>query len=139
MPLLTDEELKEFPEPCSKDVVTGYVRRYPDLVAMADKAAVKVIGEGGSIRDKPGFEVDFISNRSAGGEPHSHERASVLMPVKGHWRVQWDDGSVVLAPGDTMSVPESLVHSAVPSMSGEAALYHIIATGDPAGSTWAHR
>jgi len=35
-----------------------------------------------------------------------------------------------------MSVPEHLSHSAVPSMMGEAALYHVIATDDPAGPTW---
>jgi hypothetical protein len=34
-----------------------------------------------------------------------------------------------------MSVPEHLPHSAVPSMTGEAALYHIIATDDPC---WPH-
>ena len=47
-----------------------------------------------------------------------------------------DGGSATLAPGDTMSVPENLAHSAVPSMTGEASLYHIVATGDPAGLTW---
>lgn len=57
------------------------------------------------------------------------------MPVKGHWRVQWDGGETVLAPGDTMSVPERLMHNAVPSMTGEAALYHIVGTDDPAGPT----
>jgi hypothetical protein len=35
-----------------------------------------------------------------------------------------------------MSVPEHLNHNALPSMTGEAALYHIVATGDPAGLTW---
>ena len=58
------------------------------------------------------------------------------MPVKGHWRVDWDGGSATLAPGDTMSVPEGLAHSVVPSMTGEAALFHVIATDDAAGPTW---
>jgi hypothetical protein len=35
-----------------------------------------------------------------------------------------------------MSVPENLEHSASPSMMGDAALYHIVATDDPAGLTW---
>jgi hypothetical protein len=35
-----------------------------------------------------------------------------------------------------MSVPENLAHSAVPSMTGEAAMYHIVGTDDPAGLTW---
>jgi quercetin dioxygenase-like cupin family protein len=67
---------------------------------------------------------------------HSHDRPSVLMPVKGHWRVDWEGGSAVLAPGDTMSVPETIAHRALPSMTGEAALYHVVSTGDPAGLTW---
>jgi ribosomal protein L16 Arg81 hydroxylase len=48
----------------------------------------------------------------------------------------WTGGDTVLAPGDTMSVPENLHHAAVPSMTGEAALYHVVGTGDPAGLTW---
>ena len=136
MPVLTERELAEVDEPTSMQVIGGYVRRYNDLVAIADKKAAKVIGEKGVIRDKPGFEVDLITRKSATDKKHSHDRPSVLMPVKGHWRVDWDGGSAVLAPGDTMSVPENLAHSAVPSMTGEAALYHVVSTDDQAGATW---
>jgi len=136
MPVLSDEELKAYPEPTSADVVPGYVARYWDLVALADKRPAKVIGEEGVLRDKPGFEVDFITRASAKDIPHSHDMPSVLMPVKGHWRVTWPGGETTLAPGDTMSVPEGLEHAAIPSMTGEAALYHIVGTGDPAGLTW---
>jgi hypothetical protein len=58
------------------------------------------------------------------------------MPMRGHWRVNYDSGSATLAPGDTMSIPENVSHSVVPAMTGEASLYHIVATGDPAGHTW---
>ena len=37
MPLLTDDELARFPEPTTAEVVPGYVARYWDLVALADK------------------------------------------------------------------------------------------------------
>ena len=136
MPLLTEEELKGYPEPSTSDVVPGYVARYYDMYAMADRTPVQVIGAQGMLKDKPGFEVSFLTRGSASPEPHSHEFPSVLMPMRGHWRVDWDGGSATLAPGDTMSVPENLPHSAVPSMTGEASLYHIVATGDPAGATW---
>jgi quercetin dioxygenase-like cupin family protein len=141
MPLLTDEELKEFPEPTTTDVVSGYVARYWDLVALADRKPAKVIGETGKLVDRPGFEVDFITRASASTTKHKHDRPSVLMPVKGHWRVDWTgpDGngaSATLAPGDTMSIPENLAHSVVPSMTGEAALYRVVGTDDPAGPTW---
>jgi hypothetical protein len=36
---------------------------------------------------------------------HTHDRASVLMPVRGHWRLFWDGGEEWLAPGDTAMVP----------------------------------
>lgn len=136
MPLLSDAELATVPEPEAVDVVGNYVRRYWDMVAIAGKKPAKVLGEHGMIRDKPGFEIDLVTRGSATSEKHSHTRPSVLMPVRGHWRIDWDGGSATLAPGDTMSVPEGLAHSAVPSMSGEAALYHVIATDDPAGATW---
>ena len=137
MPVLTDDELAKVDEPTAMQVIGGYVRRYNDMVALAGSGkSVKVIGEKGIIRDKPGFEIDFITRASASDEKHSHDRPSVLMPVTGHWRVDWDGGSATLAPGDTMSVPENLAHSAVPSMTGDAALYHIVATDDKPGQTW---
>ena len=136
MPLMSEEELAKRPEPTTAEVLPNHVARYWDMVALSDKAPCKVIGETGLLKDKPGFEVDFITRASATDTKHSHDRPSVLMPVKGHWRVDWDGGSATIAPGDTMSVPEGLAHSAVPSMTGEAALYHIVGTEDPAGPSW---
>ena len=136
MPLLTDEELKAFPEPTTMKVVGGYVRRYWDMVAISDRAPAKVIGEQAIIRDKPGFEVDFLTRPSAQTEKTASDHPTVLMPVRGHWRVEWDGGAATLAPGDTMSVPENLAYTAVPSMTGEAALYRVVGTEDPAGLTW---
>lgn len=136
MPLMSDEELAKRPEPTTIEVLPNHVARYWDMVALADKEPCKVIGATGLLCDKPGFEVDFVTRASASEVKHSHNRPSVLMPVAGHWRVDWEGGRAILAPGDTMSVPEHLPHSAVPSMTGEAALYHIVGTGDPAGLTW---
>ncbi|UWR14710.1 cupin domain-containing protein [Sulfitobacter sp. M368] len=136
MPLLTQAELDKVDCPSAMQVIGGYVRRYLDMVALAEEAPVKVIGEKGIIRDKPGFEIDFITRACASEEMHKHDRPSVLMPVKGHWRVDYEGGAATLAPGDTMSVPEGVMHRALPSMTGEAALYHIIATDDAAGATW---
>ena len=136
MPTLTDRELSAYPEPTTADVLPNHVARYWDLVALADRHPVTVIGERGLLRDRPGFEVSLVTRGSATCEPHRRGRPSVLMPVTGHWRVEWDGGAAVLAPGDTMSVPENLDHAAWPSMTGDAALYHVVATDDPAGPTW---
>lgn len=136
MPLLTDAELAELPEPTTAEVLPKYVARYWDLMALADKTPVTVIGENGMLRDKPGFEVSLMNRNSASDDMHCHPFPSVLMPMRGHWKVTWDGGTATLAPGDTMSVPEGLMHNVVPSMTGEASLYHVVATGDPAGLTW---
>ena len=135
MPLMSEAELARRAEPTTAQVLPNHVARYWDMVALADRAPCKVIGAEGLLRDRPGFEVDFVTRASADAAPHVHDRPSVLMPVKGHWRVTWDGGATVLAPGDTMSVPAGLAHAATPSMTGEAALYHVIATDDPAGPT----
>jgi hypothetical protein len=142
MPLLTEDELADFPEPSTREVIPSYVARYWDLAAMADRKPVLVIGENGILRDRPGFEVGLLTRGSSTMAIHRHDRPSVLMPVKGHWRVVWEGndsypaGEATLAPGDTISVPENLDHTAWPSMTGEAALYHVVATDDPAGGTW---
>ena len=136
MPLLTDAQLKAFPEPTTADVVPHYIARYWDLVALADKQPARVIGENAKLRDKPGFEVDFLTEKTPSDAKQRHDVPAVLMPVRGHWKVTWADGSATLAPGDTMSVPEGLEYALAPSMTGESALYRTVGTSDPAGLTW---
>jgi mannose-6-phosphate isomerase-like protein (cupin superfamily) len=135
MPLLTETELAAFPEPTTVDVVPNHVARYWDLMALADRKPALVIGEKGKLRDRPGFEVGFLTRGSATKSFHTHDRASVLMPMRGHWRLIWEGGATVLNPGDTCLVPAHLPHTTVPSMTGEASLYHVVGTGDPPGAT----
>ncbi|MEM9967326.1 MAG: cupin domain-containing protein [Pseudomonadota bacterium] len=140
MPLLSADELAQVDCPSTMEVIGGYVRRYLDMYALAESGTpCKVIGEAGIIRDKPGFEVDFMTRASASETMQHFDRPSVMMPVKGHWRLAWDTGSATLSPGDTMSVPAHLSHTIVPSMTGEAALYRVVGTADPAGATWRSR
>ena len=135
MPLLTEEELENFPEPTTADVVPRYVARYWDLMALADHQPACVIGENGLLRDRPGFEVSFLTRGSASEAFHSHDRPAVLMPMRGHWRLTWAGGAATLNPGDTCLVPENLPHTLTPAMTGEASLYRVIGTDDPAGPT----
>ena len=136
MPVMQSDELAKRPELTTMDVVPNHVARFWDMFALSDSKPVNVIGENGLLRDKPGFEVDFITRGSAVENLESHRFPSVLMPVRGHWRISWDGGSEVLAPGDTMSVPAELNHSITPAVTGEAALYQIKGNADPAGHTW---
>jgi quercetin dioxygenase-like cupin family protein len=135
MPLLTEDELKAFPEPTAAEVVPDFVARYWDLMALSGKAPVTVIGAAGLLRDRPGFEVDFLSRHSIPDAPYATDRHEVIMPVRGHWRLGWDGGSTVLNPGDTAAVPPGVARSLAPSMTGEASLYRIRNTDDPAGLT----
>ena len=136
MPVMQSDELSKRPELTTMDVVPNHVARFWDMFALSDSRPVNVIGENGILRDKPGFEVYFITRGSAVENLESHRFPSVLMPVRGHWRISWDGGSEVLAPGDTMSVPAELNHSIIPAVTGEAALYQIKGNADPAGHTW---
>ncbi len=135
MPLLADDVLARMPEPTTADVVPGYVARYWDMMALSDRAPAPVIGEAAMLVDKPGFEVDFISHATPVAE-HSDDRHHILMPMRGHWRVDYDGGSAVLNPGDTCAVPPGLRHSVTPAMSGEASMFRVTNTDDAAGPTW---
>ena len=136
MPLLKEDELKTYPEPATTDVVPVYVARYWDLMALASGQPAKVIGPEAKLRDKPGFEVDFLTRGSISGDAYSVDKHEVLMPVRGHWRIATDAGEEILAPGDTMLVNPGENRSITPSMTGEASLYRVRATDDPAGPTW---
>jgi quercetin dioxygenase-like cupin family protein len=136
MPILTQEELKAFPEVPVENVVRDYVARYWDLMALAGKQPAKVIGENALLRDKPGFEVDFLTRGSVPDELHAHDKPTVLMPMRGHWKLRWNGGETVLNPGDTCLINPGEAHAMAPSMTGEVSLYRVTTTDDPAGLTW---
>jgi quercetin dioxygenase-like cupin family protein len=136
MPLLTDEQLKAYPEPTTHDVVPHHVARYWDMMALADRQPAKVIGPDAMLRDRPGFEVDLITRGSLSPEPYTTPRHEIVMVMRGHWKLAWDGGETTLAPGDTCAVPPNLAHALTPSMTGEASLFRVRNTDDPAGPTW---
>jgi quercetin dioxygenase-like cupin family protein len=135
MKKLTDAELKAYPEPSAAEVVPACVARYWDLMALANGRPAKVIGVTGKLRDRPGFEVDLLTRNSIPDAIYATARHEILMPMRGHWRLSWAGGSTVLNPGDTAAVPPGLPHALAPSMTGEASLYRVVDTDDPAGAT----
>ncbi|WP_298358591.1 cupin domain-containing protein [uncultured Litoreibacter sp.] len=135
MPLLTDAQLKDYPEPTTLDVVPHYVARYYDMMALSDRQPAKVIGPDAMLRDRPGFDVELLSHGSLGADRYSVPTNEVLMPMRGHWKLTWEQGEAVLNPGDTCAVPAGLPHSLTPSMTGEASCFRILGTDDPAGAT----
>ena len=135
MPLMSDVELAKRAEPTTADVLPNHVARYWDLMALADRQPAMVIGPDAELRDRPGFEADFITRGSISAERYSHDVPEVLMPVRGHWRLGWEGGTATLNPGDTCLVPEGVSRQLEPSVTGEASMYRVRRTSDPAGAT----
>ena len=135
METLTEEELKEFPEYSTGDVVPYYVARYLDLHSLSHDKPCTVIGENGKIFDKPGFEVEFISERSFKKDIGIYNKDIVLMPVEGYWRIKSEICDLILNPGDTFSLPKNNKYSLEPTKPGMSTIYKIIPTDDLPGST----
>jgi len=136
MPVLTDAQLAQIPEPDARDVIPRHVARYLDLMGLAGKSPAKVIGPDAALRDKPGFDMDFITRGSLGDDPITIRDNCVLMPMRGHWNLSWEGGNATLNPGDTCLLPPNFEHRLTPSMTGEASMYRVISNDDPAGPTW---
>ncbi|MEZ5535619.1 MAG: cupin domain-containing protein [Thiolinea sp.] len=134
MPLMTDSELAEINEADVSLVVPHLVTRYWDMMALAKRQPANVLSADGLIKDRPGFSVDFINHHTP-LDAYRTERHEVLMVMRGHWRLGWDDGETVLAPGDVCAVPPELQRTLKPSMSGEASLFRVRNTDDGAGFT----
>ncbi|MEO1240125.1 MAG: cupin domain-containing protein [Pseudomonadota bacterium] len=135
MPKLTDAQLSAYPELAPADVVPRWVARYNDMMALAANTPCRVIGDGALIHDRPGFEVDLLARGSIGPDAVTTRQHEVLMVLKGHWRASVDGAETTLAPGDTLAVPPGVSLALTPAMSGEASLYRVRATDDPAGPT----
>ena len=136
MAVLDDAALAAIPEPTTSEVVPRYIARFWDLMALSNTQPADVISAQGALRDKPGFEVDFISRNSLAPTPYQTPRHEILMPLHGHWRMAWQDGEAILNAGDTCAVPPNLPHSITPAVSGAAAMYRVRNTDDKPGATW---
>lgn len=132
---LNDEQLDKLSNPVTDAVVPHYVAYYRNLCAASVDAPVSVIGKNALIKDRPGFEVDFVSHQSTSAQTYTTARHEILMPFRGHWRIDWDGGTAVLNPGDTCAVPPGLSRSIYPAMPGESGLYRVRNTDDSAGPT----
>ncbi|WP_022951127.1 cupin domain-containing protein [Leucothrix mucor] len=137
MPLMTEEELAELADPAVSEIVPRFVARYQDMMALAAGQPANVISENGLIKDRPGFAIDFIKRGSIAETQYTSERHEILMVMRGHWQLSWEGGNATLAPGDVCAVPPQLAHSLKPAMTGEASLFRVSNTDDPAGpTTW---
>jgi mannose-6-phosphate isomerase-like protein (cupin superfamily) len=135
MPPLDAHDMALFPKVTPAQFVPRFVARYLDMVALADRQAVTVIGDDGMLIDRPGFTLELLTAGSLDSTPYSTERDEILMVMRGHWQVTWDGGQTTLAPGDVVAIPPGLAHSVTAIMSGEASLFRVRNTDDQAGPT----
>ena len=132
---LTENELKKFPEYNSSEVVPNYVARYLDLYSLSQNNPATVIGENGKIFDKPGFEVEFITDQSFMNSKNKYVKDVVFMPVEGYWMLNLKNYNLILNPGDTFSLPKNNEYTLNPTKPGIATLYKVIPTDDKPGPT----
>ena len=132
---LTEKELQNFPEYSSDEVVPKYVARYLDLYSLSKNKPAKVIGENGKIYDKPGFEVEFITENSFENITNTYNKDVVFMPVEGYWMLNSKNYNLILNPGDTFSLPKNNKFTLNPTKPGVATLYKVIPTDDKPGPT----
>ncbi len=109
MPELTAEAFDAYPDYPARSVIPKSVARYLDLVSMARDGPLVVIGENGVLRDRPGFELSFMTShasdqapdhgpgggrvpRASGHDPRRLGTPEVLMGFCGHWRLEWTWG-----------------------------------------------
>ena len=132
---LTEKELQNFPEYSTDEVVPKYVARYLDLYSLSKNNPAKVIGEKGKIFDKPGFEMEFITENSYENIQNTFNKDVVFMPVEGYWMLNSKNYNLILNPGDTFSLPKNNKFTLNPTKPGMATLYKIIPTDDIPGPT----
>ena len=85
---LSEKELQNFPEYSTDKVVPNFVARYLDLYSLSKNKSTTVIGERGKIYDKPGFQVEFISENSINNLVKKYDKDVVFMPVEGYWKIE---------------------------------------------------
>ena len=132
---LSEKELQNFPEYSTDEVVPNFVARYLDLYSLSKNKSTTVIGERGKIYDKPGFQVEFISENSINNLVKKYDKDVVFMPVEGYWKIDFENCSLILNPGDTFSLPKNNVFNLEPTKPGIATMYVVIPTNDKPGPT----
>ncbi|AUN31161.1 cupin domain-containing protein [Niveispirillum cyanobacteriorum] len=89
-----------------------------------------VIGRGGVLDWPHGFTVSRVDlSAGAAGAWHAHDQPEVLFVLAGTAQLEWDDGKLDLAPGDTMSVPRTLMRR-LSSTDGAGATLLAVRGGD---------
>jgi quercetin dioxygenase-like cupin family protein len=135
MPILSEAKLKNFPEISTEEFINNFFVSSSELNRQSQNSPLKVIGEDGILKDRPGFEVEYITTDTFIDEPYIASRYEVNMIMSGVWSLEWNGNSTSLSPGDTCLIQPDLSHKIVPAESGNASLFRVTNTDDTAGPT----
>lgn len=136
MRTLTDDEMALFPYVSTAEFVPRFVARYWDMMALADQQPAPVIGADAMLIDRPGFTLELLGPTSIDPAPYTTDRHEIFMVMRGHWHIGWGEETTSLAPGDVVAVPPGVARHFHPAMSGEASMFRVTNTDDPAGPTF---
>ena len=136
MPLLSEDELKKIPEISTEEFINNFYVSSSELLHKSKNSPLKVIGKDGILKDRPGFEVEYITAESCCDEAYDLSQYEVNIIVKGTWDLECEGNTTRLSPGDTCLFRPNLSHKIFPAEQGEASLFRIIKTDDLAGSSW---
>jgi len=136
MPLLGEQELKHFPVVTSEEFIKKFFVSSSELSNLSRQTPVKVIGKKGIIIDRPGFEVDFITNKTFSDAAHVATQYEVNMIMRGDWNLELEGGSTTMSEGDTCLIRPNLAYKVVPVGSKDSSLFRVTKTNDAAGPTW---
>ena len=136
MPLLSEDELNKFPEISTEEFINNFYVSSSELSQKSKNSPLKVIGKDGILKDRPGFEVEYITDESCCNEAYTLSQYEVNMITKGTWDLECEGNTTRLSPGDTCLFKPNLSHKIFPAEPGEASFFRIIKTDDLAGSSW---
>ena len=136
MPLLSEDELKKFPQISVEEFTNNFFVSASDLSNYQHSDPIKVIGSNGLIKDRPGFEVDYISNKTVIRNFHISGQYEVNMITKGEWSLEWESNKISISAGDTCLIQPDLPYKILPIGSEKGSFLRVIKTNDAAGPTW---
>jgi mannose-6-phosphate isomerase-like protein (cupin superfamily) len=136
MPPLTPDALQAYPELPPAAIVPRFVARYLDMISRAlHEPAAVIAARDALIADRPGFAIDLLARHSLPAAMRRTRAYEVLLVHRGHWRLAFGDEAALLAPGDTCTIRAGTEIALAPTMAGEAAIFRVTPTDDPAGPT----
>lgn len=134
---MSEEEAATFPELPVTAVVPRFIARRLDIEALGARQPASVIGAAEAmIVDRPGFSLEYAGRDALHASAAASPVPDVLIAHRGHWSLAAGERDFLLGPGDVALVNAGQPYAVTATMAGEAGLFRVRPTNDPAGPTW---